>query len=135
MRYLSHTWTQRERNTWCPKENDFFVVPRSDELLAAESSTKPELVELSAGDSWQHAMALVRQLSVTKTCSCFQVLYDREFHKDMVLWDSRLLHCNVPGIHPYDEMDLHTALEDAGLQDASPETCLLFSQNLHDFRV
>ena len=55
----------RERNTWCPKENDFFVVPRSDELLAAESSTKPELVELSAGDSWQHAMALVRQLSVT----------------------------------------------------------------------
>ena len=53
-----------ERNTWCPKENDFFVVPRSDELLAAESSAKPELVELSAGDSWQQAMAL-RQLSVT----------------------------------------------------------------------
>ena len=48
-----------------PKENDFFVVPRSDELLAAEASTKPELIELSAGDSWQHAMALVRRLSVT----------------------------------------------------------------------
>lgn len=53
-----------ERNTWCPKENDFFVLPRSDELLAAEASTKPELIDLSAGDSWQHAMAL-RQLSVT----------------------------------------------------------------------
>eukprot|EP00434_Breviolum_minutum_P007609 symbB.v1.2.006717.t1/scaffold402.1/size211320/11 len=70
------------------RENDFFVVPRSDELLAAEASAKPELIELSAGD--------------------------------MVLWDSRLLHCNVPGFHPYDEMDLRTALEDVGLQDASP---------------
>jgi hypothetical protein len=41
----------------------------------------------------------------------------------MVLWDSRLLHCNVPGFHPFDEMDLQTALADVGLQEASAEPC------------
>ena len=43
--------------------------------------------------------------------------------QDMVLWDSRLLHCNVPGFHPFDEMDLQTALADAGLQEAAAEPC------------
>ena len=41
----------------------------------------------------------------------------------MVLWDSRLLHCNIPGFHPFDEMDLQTALADVGLQEASAEPC------------
>ena len=39
----------------------------------------------------------------------------------MVLWDSRLLHCNVPGFHPFDQMDLRTALADVGLEDATQE--------------
>lgn len=49
----------------------------------------------------------------------------------MVLWDSRLLHCNIPGFHPYDEMDLRTALEDVGLPDASPEPCFLCSIRIY----
>lgn len=68
------------------RENDFFVLPRCDELLSP-SATKPQLLPLHAGD--------------------------------MVLWDSRLLHCNVPGFHPFDEMDLQTSLADVGLQEAS----------------
>lgn len=42
------------------------------------------------------------------------------FSEDMILWDSRLLHCNAPGFHPFDEMDLRIALVEVGLEDASP---------------
>ena len=71
MRQLSQTWTHREERETpgVPKENDFFVVPRSDELLAAEASTKPELIELSAGDSSQQAMAQPR--CITSASFCF----------------------------------------------------------------
>ncbi|CAE7341743.1 unnamed protein product [Symbiodinium sp. CCMP2456] len=68
------------------RENDFFILPRSDELLSEAHHLKPHIVKVKAGD--------------------------------LVLWDSRLIHCNVPAFHRFDEMPLDVALEDRGLQAA-----------------
>ncbi|CAJ1429042.1 unnamed protein product [Effrenium voratum] len=66
------------------RENDFFVLPRSDEMLKAP--WEPHLVQMRAGD--------------------------------LVLWDSRLIHCNVPAWHRFDEAPLSEALKSAGLEKA-----------------
>ncbi|CAE7532740.1 unnamed protein product [Symbiodinium microadriaticum] len=68
------------------RENDFFILPRSDELLSEAHHSKPHIVKVKAGD--------------------------------LVLWDSRLIHCNVPAFHRFDEMPLDAALEDRGLRAA-----------------
>jgi len=36
---------------------------------------------------------------------------------DLILWDSRCLHCNVPARHPFDELPLRDALEAEGLTE------------------
>ncbi|CAE7549700.1 unnamed protein product [Symbiodinium natans] len=69
------------------RENDFFILPRSDELLAERSPCKPHVVPVNAGD--------------------------------LVLWDSRLIHCNVPAVHRFDEAPLDAALLELGLGEAA----------------
>ena len=39
------------------EENDFFILPRSDELLSEGSSCKPHVVSVSAGAPWLNRSA------------------------------------------------------------------------------
>jgi len=40
---------------------------------------------------------------------------------DLIIWDSRCLHCNVPAWHRFDDLPLPSALAEAGLADATSE--------------
>lgn len=46
---------------------------------------------------------------------------------DLLIWDSRCFHCNVPAPHPFDYASLRAALESAGLSDAIEPMCEQFT--------